>query len=133
GREVEEMRRLPRMVAETPIDHEVPVKIWRNGHETEIRVTVGELEAAEEAGLAAATPGGPAPAPEEMQGLGLSLTGLTRELRQQFGLSEQVKGVVITEIDAAGPAAEKGLRPGDVIVEVSQEEVASAQDVATRI
>jgi serine protease Do len=134
GREVGEMRRLPRIVAETPIDRDVPMTVWRNGSEIELQVKVGELEAAEEAGLAAIAPGEPEPAPvEELRALGLSLTGLTPELRQQFGLPEQTKGVVITDVDANGPAAEKGLRPGDVIVEVGQQEVASPQDVTAKM
>ncbi len=41
--------------------------------------------------------------------------------------------MVITEVDTEGSAAEKGLKPGDVIVEVDQEEVDSPAQVAERV
>ena len=46
GKEVNEMRRLPRVVAETGVEEQVPVKLWRRGQEQTVRVKVGELEAA---------------------------------------------------------------------------------------
>ena len=48
-------------------------------------------------------------------------------------LIDKTDGVFITDVEAEGSGAEKGLRPGDVIVEVDQEEVHSPDDVATRI
>jgi serine protease Do len=136
GREITEMRRLPRIVAETPVEHEVPVTVWRGEGEIRLTVKVGELEAAEESGLLASASDPsvqPSVTPETVSSLGLRLTDITPELRQQFGLSEQVSGVLVAEVDRGSPAAEKGLQPGDVIVEVGQEEVRSAQDVAERI
>src|SRR3546814_4154046 len=44
GREVPEMRRLPAMVAETPVGATVDVTVWRRDGEKKVRVTVGELE-----------------------------------------------------------------------------------------
>jgi len=44
-----------------------------------------------------------------------------------------VKGVVIVEVDANSPAADKRLNAGDVIVKVTDEEVANAADVQKRI
>ena len=40
---------------------------------------------------------------------------------------------MVTEVTASGAGAEKGIRPGDLIVEVSQEEVTSVDDVAAKI
>ena len=50
-------------------------------------------------------------------------------MRAQYTIGEQVKGVVVTQVDEAGIASEKGLRPGDVIVEVAQNEVGAPEDV----
>jgi len=132
GREVEEMRKLPRMVAETGIGKAVEVVVWRKGKEVTLHVELGELD---EEQLAAVNLG-EEPTPKEsglVESLGLELAQLTPELRTQFELGEDAEGVVITQVEAEGTAAEKGLRPGDIIVEVDQEEVKTPADVADRV
>ena len=138
GKEINEMRRLPRVVAETPIDKAVPIEVWRKGKLQNLQVKVGELEAAEESGLLAAVPDerrqpqqGPAQKPTEA--LGLKLTNITPELRQQFEIKPELKGVVVTEVQGNSTASEKGMRPGDVIIEVGQEEVRKPEDVTGKI
>ena len=54
-------------------------------------------------------------------------------MRERFGLGEKIDGVVITDVDSTGSGAEKDLKPGDVIVEVDQEEVKSPTEVADRV
>jgi serine protease Do len=131
GREVSEMRKLPLMVAETPIGQEVQVVVWRKGEEQRVTVVLGELD---EEQIALATPG-PAPGDDtgKVPDLGLELGTITPELRERYGLAEKTDGVVITEVDSEGSAAEKGLKAGDVIVEVDQEEVSSPAQVAERV
>ncbi len=80
----------------------------------------------------------PAAEPTEGDGnieaLGLSLSALSPELCKRFDLEKSVAGVVVTEIANDSIAARKGLRPGDVIVEVDQEEKVSAPgDVARNV
>src|SRR5690606_24352208 len=48
GKNIDEMRVLPRVVAETKIGLEVPIEVWRKGQRKSFRVKVGELERAEE-------------------------------------------------------------------------------------
>ena len=131
GREVPDMRKLPRMVAETSIGKEVEVEIWRRGEKRTLMVQLGELDDAQ---IAAATP---ADRPLGDQGdvaeLGLALAKITPALREEFELGDRTQGVVITDVEAEGSAAEKGLRPGDVIVEVDQEEVSSPSAVAEKV
>ncbi len=50
--------------------------------------------------------------------MGLSLANLTPELSQRYGLTEDAAGVVVTDVEGKSQAAEKGVRAGDVIVEV---------------
>jgi serine protease Do len=133
GQEVGEMRKLPRMVAETGIGKAVEVVVWRKGEEVMLQVELGELD---EEQMAAATLGEEPPAERStglVEPLGLNLAQLTPELRTQFELGEETDGVVITDVQADGTAAEKGLRPGDVIVEVDQEVVKTPADVADRV
>ena len=137
GKDVTEMRRLPRIVADTPINKTAPVVVYRKGKQMSFQVKVGELEAAEESGLLAAAPEDngtkPAPTTKAFDKLGLKLAAITADLRQQFELGADVKGVVVTEVLAGSPAGEKSVRPGDVIVEVGQQEVASPADVASKV
>jgi serine protease Do len=65
--------------------------------------------------------------------LGMALSTITPELRRQFEIKEGTQGVVITSIGDASPAAEKGVRPGDVIVEVNQEAVKSPAEIDAKV
>src|SRR5436853_7132143 len=57
--------------------------------------------------------------------LGLELANISDDLRRRYKIKDTVKGVVITGVDASSAAADKRLSPGDVIVEIAQEAVAS--------
>jgi serine protease Do len=131
GREVEEMRRLPRMVAETRVGADVEVVIWRKGKRETLQVSLGKLD---DATLAAAIGDAPEPASEgSNEDLGLTLSSLSPELRERFELADDVEGVVVIEVDPEGAAADKGVRPGDVIEEVDQEEVSDPSDVVRQV
>ena len=65
--------------------------------------------------------------------LGIELANMSDDLRKRYKIKDTVKGVVITGIDANSPAADKRLSPGDVIVEIAQEAVASADDLQAKI
>jgi serine protease Do len=54
-------------------------------------------------------------------------------MRKRFSIKDSVKGVLIAKVDPNSPAAEKRLSPGDVIVEVQQEAVATPDAVLKRI
>ena len=63
----------------------------------------------------------------------MTVATISDELRTRYELTEGVNGVVIVEVKEGGPAGAESLRPGDVIVEVGQEEVASPPDVAAKV
>ena len=122
GQDVKEMHTLPRIVAETAIGREVPVTVWRDGQRTDADRQGGELP--DDQKLASAAPDKPAPVkPTELAGLGLTLAPITPEARDRYQLGQDQKGVLITDVAAGSPAAERGLKPGDVILEVQQQEV----------
>jgi serine protease Do len=130
---IDRMRGLPRIVAETPIGKEVDVVVWRRGERTTFGVTLGELPEEEE--LAALTEeGAEVPATSaEIDALGVTVATITEELRARFELPEGAQGVVIVEVAEGSAAAKESLRPGDVIVEVGQEEVSSPPEVAAKV
>ncbi|GAA0590404.1 DegQ family serine endoprotease [Caenispirillum bisanense] len=137
GNDIREMRNLPKAVAETEIGKAVAVDVWRDGARKTVRVTVAELE--EEAETAFATeengapPAGPA-AGADIPALGLSVQPLDDQARTTFQIPEDVgRGVVVADLNADSDAAQKGIRPGDVIVEVNQKQVTSADEIRTQV
>jgi len=133
GKDVPDVRRLPRIVAETPVDKVVKVKVWRKGKEQLFDVKVGELDESDTQ-VASAAPDAKRPddAPP-VKTLGLSLAGPTQAVKEKFSLADDTSGVVIVDVSNDSPAVEKGVKAGDVIVEVAQEEVKSPDQVATKI
>ncbi|GAB5470218.1 MAG: DegQ family serine endoprotease [Rhodospirillales bacterium] len=130
-RVVPDSNKLPRMVAETSIGSKVPVTLWRKGEEVTVYAELGALT---ESVIAASAPGGsPQAEPDSIEALGVELAELTAQMRQEFDLPDDIKGVIVTKVDGEGAAAEKGIKAGDVIVEVDQEAVESAGDVTEQI
>ncbi len=131
---VNEMRRLPRVVAETPIGQKAPVVLWRKGREMTLNVTVGELETAEDEEEASVTEEDGQAIPEKTtEVLEMGLTALTPALRERHELDDSTKGVLVVTVKEGSAAEDIGLRPGDVIAEVGQEEVEKPEDVAKKI
>lgn len=176
GKPVNEMRDLPRVVAESPVGKEVDVVILRDGKEQTVKATLGRLEDSDQAALDSSAPDGgsgdggdvivpddgenndmdspdtgeqdqapgadqqdqtqQSPAPDAKSAknvLGLSLSLLSAETRKTFGIADSVDGVVITEVTPNSTAAERGLKAGDVIVQVGQEFMQNPDAVESRI
>ena len=129
GKPVNQMRDLPRIVAETEIGRQVTVKVLRKGKEVTVTAEVGRLEDGEK--LVAEQDGGSAPAVVTL--LGMTVATLTDELRVKFKTDAEVKGAIITEVAAEGPAADKKLEPGDVITEAGEKEVVGAADISAPV
>jgi serine protease Do len=136
GHDVAEMRKLPRIVAETEIGKSVTVDLWREGKKVSTNVVVEELNEEEEQVASRGETGELSAREAEEQAiepLGMTLSGLTEEVRKKFDLGAEAKGVVVVAVDPAGPAAEKGIRPGDVIVEVTQDEVRVPGEIKAKV
>ncbi len=123
-------RSLPRIVGETPVGQTVPVVLWRDGHPLTLPVTVRAFP--DEAAAPSGTPAPKKPAPPasvDLAGLGMTLAPLDDLLRQKYGIADTQKGVVVTIVAGSGVAADRGIKAGDVIVEVQQSEVSSPAQV----
>ncbi|HKA70503.1 MAG TPA: Do family serine endopeptidase, partial [Xanthobacteraceae bacterium] len=126
GKDIKEMKDLPRIVADTPVGKDVPVVVVRKGKEESKTVKLGRLEDAEKVQAAAKTDNKDEDKSVVKKTLGLDLSNLTEDLRKRYKIKDSVKGVVITGVEGGSAAAEKRLSPGDVIVEVAQEAVSNA-------
>lgn len=125
GRDIDKVRQLPRIVAETPIGADVDVIVWRDGAEAAVTVAIARLEES-----VVSPPDDDADdEPVELPTLGLAILPLDDALRAERDISEDIAGVIIVAVDADGPAAEKDVRPGDVIVEVNQDPISGTADV----
>ena len=133
GEDITEMRALPRLVAETEIETNVPVTVWRDGKALELSVKVGELEKAEDDGLIEDGKTETTPDGTEIDETGLSVVKLTASLRETFDIPQGVSGLLVDEITPGSEAARKGLMAGDVIVEMNQQAVEEPEAVESII
>nr|WP_245926867.1 DegQ family serine endoprotease [Breoghania corrubedonensis] len=134
GKDVPEMRELPRIVADTQIGKEVDVVLLRKGKEKDLKVTVGLLKESEEDASAAddgTDKGEVQPAVTSV--LGMQLSALDDAGREKYKIGEDVKGVLVDGVESGSAAEEKRVVAGDVIVEVAQEPVEKPEDVAKQI
>ena len=130
--EVDEMRALPRIVANTLIGKTVNVEVWRKGALKTLEVAIAEME--ETAAKLASVDEEAKPEPaKDVELLGMRLSALTEEARETFKVDDDAEGVLVLEVAADSSAAQKGLQPGDLIVEVQQNAVESPKDVAKQI
>jgi serine protease Do len=108
-------------VAGTKPGEEVELEIYRDGKRKTIDVEIEELENE--------TVAGDHPAAQLDQGVGMTARTLTPEIAQQLGIEGDAKGAVVTEVEPFGPAADAGIRQGDVIVQVQNVPVRSAEEL----
>jgi len=133
GQDVKNMSALPRIVADTEVGKQVPVVVWRDGKEVTVTATLGERPSDQQLASDRSGPSGDAVKPLELAGLGMKVAPLTPEARDKNRLGPDAKGVLVMEVASDGPAAEKGVKVGDVIVEVQQNEVGTPADVQRRV
>src|SRR6202046_655785 len=122
GHPVDDEHELPALVAQTPINQKVPVEVVRNGKHMTLDVTIGERKEPQGASAKAETPGG---------NWGIQVGDTTPEIAQQFHL-EGTKGVVIQKVAPDSPSADAGLQPGDVVMEVNHDKVATVSDFVAK-
>ncbi|HEY1797155.1 MAG TPA: DegQ family serine endoprotease [Stellaceae bacterium] len=137
GKTVTDVRHLPRLVAETPVDKTVDVTVWRKRHQVTVKVKLGRLNETETASAGDQDKKDKNKPQKEdaaaVNALGMTLSNVTQVLKEKFSLADDAKGVVVTDVGKDSMAAEKGIKPGDVIMEVAQEEIQSTGQVTTKI
>ena len=123
GKAIADARRLSLEVASVAPGEKVPVGIWRDGAAKTVDVVVKDLPG--QAQLAK-NDSIQSDANDTLQGV--AVTDLSAQERQQFSVPGKIQGVVVTEVDPSSAAADAGLKPGDVIMEINKQQVKSADD-----
>jgi serine protease Do len=122
GERIEKLRELPRHIANLAAGQDAKMTVFRGGKERILAVTMGAMPKAD--GIAASSP-----SKSDAPRFGMKLAALDDELRARFGLGRDDSGVIVSAVDPNGTAAEKGIRPGDVIRRMSGQAVSSPADV----
>jgi serine protease Do len=127
GQNIDRLKDLTLQVASQKAGDKVSLTVWRDGGKRELQAAIGRMPSdriAQADGDSTAQSRG---------ALGLALAPLTPELRQRFGLEDGTKGVVVTAVRPDSPAAEIGMRPGDVVLKVNQTPVNAPRQVADQL
>jgi serine protease Do len=124
GQDVKDANDLMNRVALLAPGTKADLTVIRGGKEQKITVTVGKRDEEKIAKQEGGANGGAVAA------LGLEAADVNEETRRQYRIGKRVKeGAVVTRVDPDGPAAEAGVREGDVIIEADRRKVASAADL----
>jgi serine protease Do len=133
GKDIERMRDLPRIVAETDIGSKVEVELFRQGKKKTVIVELGELEKAELVGLVDSDSDSGPGDKQSFGSLGMSVQDLDAKLAEELGIDQELTGVVVVDVIPGSPAAYKGLAPGDIIRRYGQRRVDDALALAKDI
>lgn len=119
-------------VAGTPPGNTVTLRVLREGNEQELRATLEEFKV-EERPVSPVRNNSSESRGDQTGKLGLAVQPLTPAIAQQLGISAETQGLVVVEIDPAGPAADSGIQRGDVIEAVNQQPVRTVAEIRTAL
>jgi serine protease Do len=150
GRDIATMRALTRIIAQTDVGRDVDVEVTRRGQVQKVKVNIGraieepdppkQVPARRPPNAQPGQPGPdgkkaePMPFPIGTQPLvGIKLGPLDDDTRKKFKIGEKTKGVAVIEVEDKSVAAQREIKPGDVIVEVAQKPVTSVEEVFLQV
>lgn len=134
GKDIIEMRHLPRIVAETKIGSKVNVTYWRKNAAKTTTIDIGEQDDESIAAEMGKKPNKQSPKEKVSDTIvGMALTPLTPQLRQQLRLDDSVIGLVVTGVASDSAAAARGVSKGDVIADVNGDAVKTVAEFKAAI
>lgn len=122
GKDITNNRKLPRIVAATPVGKKVNIELMSKGKVKNITLIVGEINA-EQSEMAENDP----VVTKDLYGMVLS--SLTDEIKNKYNIKNNLKGVFVLKVEPRSVAAKYGIRRGDVLGAINQQIVNNKQDV----
>jgi len=129
GKQVNEFKDLPRLVADIHSGTEAKVKVLRQGKPETLNIEIGTMP---DNGVQVALAGKQSNN-DSTPRLGVYLAQLTPEARQRFNVDKNAEGVLVAGVQPGSPADDAGLQPGEVISMVNQQPVKSPEDVISKV
>jgi serine protease Do len=123
GEPIKRWNDLPIVVANTAVDTKAKVVVIRAGKQQTLKIRIGRLDDPDQVASSIDDE------PKGTETLGLRAQDLTKELAAELGLDD-ANGVIVTEVMPNGPAAEAGLRRGDIIIELERKTIDSVHDLS---
>ncbi|MDQ5836539.1 MAG: DegQ family serine endoprotease [Acidobacteriota bacterium] len=127
GQPVADDNSLRNMVARTQPGSPVTFAVVRDGRELQLRATLAELPVEKTKGDDAAA--GAGAGANESGKLGVAVEPLTPELAARAELARDTRGLVVRSVEPEGPAADAGIRAGDIIQEVNRQPVGTREEL----
>lgn len=124
--QIKELKELPRVIADIDPGSDSRITVWRDGTKMDLNVEIGKQPVSPKV-ASAGTSG------EMEDKVGLAVQELNPEIARQLGMPEDSKGVVVTGVKPGSPAAEKGLRRGDVLTKAGGKHLTSPDDLSKSI
>jgi len=132
GQDIDQMRDLPRIVADTAVDKRVDVVVVRKGKQKKLKVVTGKLDETIEASLSPESAGG-AEQSSEQNILGMTLVGLDDKIREELALDKDVQGALVRGVDSSSIAYDSGIRRGDIITKIGQVKITNGLEALKAI
>jgi len=130
GHDIKTVHELPRLVASTPVGSKLQLTIVRDGKQKTDEASIGEMpQNVASAETEAAQPSNG----KAVNALGMELFPLDPQLRKELKVPKDLNGVVVGQVASGSPAGDLGIQPGDVIVSVDQEPVATPESAASQL
>jgi serine protease Do len=129
GEDATDTRAVARAVAEAPVGQPISVVLSRDGVQQTVSLAIAEYPSDYHRALSSATPTTEGIAAASPSDPGMRLSAITDKLRAEYRLGTIDEGVVVTEVNPGSAAADRGIKPGMVILRVREHVVKSPSNV----
>lgn len=127
GKQIKEVRNLPKEVAQSQVGKSYPLEVWRNGKLKKLKIKTEAFPSDDE--LAGVTTEKEQVKPSSDEQMGAELTELNDELRARYRLPSEASGVLVLSVERDGLAAKNGIRRGVVIEKFHGVDIRKPSDV----
>ena len=126
GRDVKDPNSLKNRIAEQQPGSQATLTVLHDGHEQQLNATLGEAQSAQSVGANSGngTSNGK---------FGMTVQPLTPDIARQIQVDPSTRGLVVSDVDPFGKAANAGLQQGDVIEQVNGQSVTVVSQLRTAL